>query len=607
MKSVLWSIIPAFLFFVVLCMAGPARAEPVHALSLHSTVKYGPDFTHFDYVNPDAPKGGVARFGAIGSYDNFNPFIIKGISASGLGLIYDTLTVRSDDEPFTEYGLLAESMEVADDNTSITFNLRPEATFADGEPVTAEDVIFTFNVLVEKGSPLYKRYYADVQNVVAMDKHAVRFEFISGDNPELPLILGQLPVLPKHFWEGREFDDVNLDVPLGSGPYELSDYKTGRDVTYTLRDDYWGADLPVNKGRNNFGMVRYDYYRDDTIAIEAFKAGEFDFRQERLAKAWATAYKGPSFDKGYIVMEEIPHSLSGGMQGFVMNTRREVFQDPRVRYAMNFAFDFEWTNTNLFYSQYDRTESYFSNSELSSSGLPSDAELKLLKPFRGQVPEEVFTTEYQAPKTDGSGNNRQNLHTALKLLAAAGYSLENGVQTRDGKALEFELLIRDPSFERVVLPYIRNLERIGVKVIPRLVDDSQYVNRMNAYQFDMTTAVLPQSNSPGNEQRYMFSSEAAETPGARNYMGVREEAVDALIEEIISADSREAMITACQAMDRVLLWGHYVVPHWHTGYFRVAYWDLLERPENMPPYGLDMFAWWIDPDKAETIREARGK
>lgn len=606
MKFVFWRIIATFLLFTFL-MAGTAHAERRHALSLHSEPKYGPEFTHFDYVNPNAPKGGLVRFGSIGSYDNFNPFIIKGISADGLGLVYDMLTVKSDDEPFTEYGLIAESMEVAPDNTSVTFHLRPEAKFADGEPVTASDVEYTFHTLVDKGSPLYKRYYADVKNVVVEDDHTVRFEFISGQNPELPLILGQLPVLPKHFWEGKQFDAVNLDVPLGSGPYELSSFKTGSHVVYTLRDDYWGKDLPVNRGRNNFGTVRYDYYRDDTIAIEALKAGEFDYRQERIAKAWATAYKGPPFDRGHIVMEEIPHSLSGGMQGFVMNTRRDVFRDPRVRYAMNFAFDFEWTNKNLFYDQYARTESYFSNSDLASTGLPSEAELKLLEPFRGKIPEEVFTTEYKAPKTDGSGNVRENLRTALQLFSEAGYTLENGVQTKDGKKLEIELLMRDPAFERIVLPYIRNLERIGVKVTPRMVDDSQYINRLNAYDFDMTTAVLPQSNSPGNEQRYMFSSEAADTPGARNYMGVQDEAVDALIENIINADSREALITACRAMDRVLLWGHYVVPQWHTGYFRLAYWDLLERPGDNPPYGLDLFSWWIDPEKAKAIRAARGK
>lgn len=605
MKSAFWRI-TAFVL-LSLFMAGTAHAERVHALSLHSEPKYGPDFTHFDYVNPDAPKGGLVRFGAIGSFDNFNPFILKGISANGAGLVYDTLTVKSDDEPFTEYGLIAEAMETAPDNTAVTFHLRPEARFADGEPVTAGDVVFTFHALVDKGSPLYKRYYEDVKEAVAVDDHTVRFEFISGQNPELPLILGQLPVLPEHFWEDKDFAEVNLDVPLGSGPYELSSYKTGAYVVYTLRDNYWGADLPVNRGRNNFGTVRYDYYRDDTIAIEALKAGEFDFRQERIAKAWATAYKGPPFDKGHIVMEEIPHSLSGGMQGFIMNTRREVFQDPRVRYAMNYAFDFEWTNKNLFYGQYARTESYFSNSELASRGLPSEAELELLEPYRGQVPEEVFTTEYDAPKTDGSGNNRENLRKALELLAEAGYTVQDGVQTKDGRKLEFELLLRDPAFERIVLPYIRNLERIGVRVKPRLVDDSQYINRLNTYDFDMTTAVLPQSNSPGNEQRYMFSSEAAETPGARNYMGVQEEAVDALVEKIINADSREALITACQAMDRVLLWGHYVVPQWHTGYFRLAYWDLLERPETTPPYGLDLFTWWIDPEKAKTIRAARGK
>ncbi|TVM33098.1 extracellular solute-binding protein [Oceanidesulfovibrio marinus] len=607
MKFAFRCIIPALVLVLSLSASGPAHAERVHALALHDTPKYGPDFTHFDYVNPDAPKGGLARFGAIGSYDNFNPFILKGIPASGIGRIYDTLMTKSNDEPFTAYGLLAESAEIAPDNTAITFYLHPEATFSDGEPVTADDVVFTFHALTEKGSPLYKRYYADVKAVTAVDQHTVRFDFVNGQNPELPLIVSELPVLPKHYWEGKDFSAVNLDVPIGSGPYKLSEYKTGSYVAYTLRDDYWGKDLPVNKGRNNFGTVRYDYYRDDTVAIEAFKAGEFDYRQERIAKEWATAYNGPPFDKGFIKLDEIQNSIPGGMQAFIMNTRRDMFKDPRVRYAMDFAFDFEWTNKNLFYGQYVRTESYFSNSELASFGLPSEDELKLLEPFRDQVPPEVFTTEYQAPKTDGSGNNRANLRKALELLAEAGYTLQNGVQTKDGKPLAFELMIRDPAFERIVLPYIRNLERIGVKVTPRLVDDSQYINRITAFDFDMITFPLGQSNSPGNEQRYYFSSEAADTPGTYNFMGVKSEAVDSLIDTIINSKSRGELITACRAMDRVLLWGHYVVPQWHTGYYRLAYWDLLTRPETIPPYGLDLWAWWIDPERAETIRAARGK
>ncbi len=592
-------------------VAAPARAlelgSTTHAMAMHATPKYGPGFSHFDYVNPDAPKGGTLTLAAVTPFDNFNPFILKGVSAPGAGLLYDTLTTRSDDEPFSEYGLVAESMTLAPDNAAITFHLRPEAVFANGDPVTAEDVAFTFRTLLEHGAPLYKRYYADVAEVVVEDEQTVRFAFATTQNLELPLILGQLPVLPKAYWEGRDFAAVTLDVPYGSGPYAIEEFKAGQEVRYRRREDYWAKDLPVNKGRHNVDVIRHIVFLDDAIALTAFKAGEFDFRLNRIAKAWATQFEGPAFDKGLIVKEMIPHSIPAGMQGFVMNTRREVFRDPRVRHAMSLAFDFEWTNANIFNGLYTRTQSYFANSEMASEGLPDAAELALLEPWRGQIPEEVFTTEYHAPKTDGSGRNRENLKQALALLQEAGWRFEDGRMMKDGKPLEFEFLLRDPAFERVALPYFKNLERIGVRATPRMVDDSQYINRMRAFDFDMTTMVFPQSNSPGNEQRDFFSAEAAEIPGSRNFMGVADPAVDALVEAIITAPDRDALVTACRALDRVLLWKRLVVPHWHLGAYRVAYWKQLTRPETTPPYGLDLQAWWIDPTKAAEVRAARGK
>ena len=581
-------------------LATPSWAEePVwhHGLALHDDLKYPPDFTHFDYVNPDAPKGGEMRLAGIGTFDNLNPFILRGTSPAGIGMLFDTLTVQSQDEPFSEYGLIAESIQVPEDHSWVAFTLREQARFHDGSPITAQDVIFTLQTLQTQGHPFYRAYYASVISAEQTGPRQVRFSFGGAVNRELPLIIGQMPVLSKAYWEGRDFDRTTLDVPLGNGPYRIARVDPGRSITYQRVENYWAADLPVNRGRHNFDTMRYDYYRDVNVALEAFKAGQYDFRQENVARNWATGYDGPAFRQGRIIMAEIPHELPTGMQGFVFNTRRPAFRDPLVREALAEVFDFEWSNLNLFHGAYTRTRSFFSNSELASSGLPSEDELLLLEAHREILPERLFTTEFQPPVTDGSGNIRENIRRALALLEEAGWAISGRDRklrhTSSGETLEFEILLNDPVFERVCLPYIRNLERLGITARVRTVDATQYQNRINDFDFDMTVGLFPQSLSPGNEQRDFWTTQAAGTPGSRNIAGVRDPVVDELVDLIIAAPDRGSLITRTRALDRVLLWGHYVIPHWHSREFRVAYWDKFARPEINPKYGLPLEAWWV--------------
>jgi microcin C transport system substrate-binding protein len=596
---------------LTLALVTPAsvRAQevaPSHGVAMHGDLKYGPAFEHFDYVNPEAPKGGTVTFASIGSFDTLNPFIIKGTGADGLGFLFETLTTQSEDEPFSEYGLLAESIEMPEDRSWVAFTLRPEARWHDGKPVTVDDVIFSFNTLKEKGLPFYRAYYKNVTKVEAAGERRVKFTFEETTNRELPLILGQLPILPKHYYENVEFDKTTLQPPLGSGPYRIKSLEPGRRIVYERVKDYWGADVPVNRGAWNFDEIRYEYYRDANVALEAFKAGAYDIRVENTSKFWATAYTGPMFDAGWIVKEEIPHELGTGMQGFAFNLRRPMFQDPRVRRALAYAFDFEWTNRTIMYGQYDRTESYFSNTELAAAGLPSAAELELLEPFRDQLPEEVFTEVYEAPATEGEGGIRQNLRTALRLLGEAGWRVEDGqLVNGEGQPFRFEILLNGPSFERHTLPFIKNLERLGIQATVRAVDPAQYQNRLDEFDFDMVVASFGQSLSPGNEQREYWSTEAADIPGSRNIIGIKDPVVDHLIDQIIEAPTREDLVTATRALDRVLLWGHYVIPHWHSRTFRVAYWDKFDRPQTNPPYGLPLFSWWVDPVKVADVEQRK--
>ncbi len=593
-------------FFLVLA-ALPVAAEEgvrvVHALAMHGEPKYGPGFQHFDYVNPDAPKGGTVRFYTIGTFDSFNPFILKGTPAAGAGSAFETLMTGSADEAFTAYGLIAESAEVPDDRSWVAFNLRPEARWHDGKPITVEDVIFSFEILKEKGHPYYRAYYANVAKAEKVGERKVKFTFSGGVNRELPLIVGQLTILPKHYWETRDFGATTLEPPLGSGPYRIESFDTGRSVTVVRVEDYWGKDLPVNRGQENWGRIRYEYFGDETVALEAFKAGAYDFRQESNSKLWATAYDFPAVKDGRVVKELIPNENPNGMQGFAFNTRREIFKDRRVRQAIGQAFDFEWSNQTLFYGQYTRSESYFSNSELASSGLPEGEELAILERYRGLVPDEVFTEEYHAPSTDGSGNNRANLREAARLLKEAGWVVKDGrlVNEATAKPFEFEILLVSPAFERVTQPFARNLERLGIEARIRTVDTAQYQNRMDQYDFDVTVESFGQSLSPGNEQRDFWTSASADIPGGRNTIGVKDPAIDELVGLVIEAPDRDSLVARARALDRVLLWGHYVVPNWHIQAYRVASWNMFSRPAVTPKYSLGLNTWWIDREKAAAL------
>jgi microcin C transport system substrate-binding protein len=593
----------AIAFCLAAAAVGPAtvaageRVLRSHGLAMHGDLKYPADFSHFDYVEPDAPKGGELRRAAIGTFDSFNPFIIKGNPATHIGLLYDTLTANSADEPFSEYGLLAEAIETPADRSWVAFRLRQGARWHDGRPVTADDVIWSFHTLREKGAPFYRFYYGGVERVEKTGARTVQFSFKPGENRELPLILGQLPVLPRHYWEGREFGKTTLEPPLGSGPYRIGHFEPGRFLSYERVEDYWGGGLPVNAGRHNFDLLRFEYYRDETVAIEAFKSGAFDLQVENNSKYWATAYQIPAVEEGRIVKTLVAHQRPSGMQGFVFNLRRRRFQDARLRRALAFAFDFEWSNRALFYGQYARSRSYFENSELAARGLPGPGERALLEPYRGRVPEEVFTQEYQPPSSDGSGNARANLRKAVELLGEAGWEIRDGKMTEraTGEALEFEVLLAQPGFERVVLPFAKNLERIGVKARVRTVDSSQYRRRADEFDFDVLVASFPQSSSPGNEQRDYWGSAAAERPGSRNLIGIRDPVVDELIELLVAAPDRESLVLRVRALDRVLQWGHYVIPHWHIDADRLLYWDKFGQPEVTPKDGVQIDAWWRDP------------
>jgi microcin C transport system substrate-binding protein len=590
-------------------LAAVAHAATTPGMSLFGDLKYGPDFKHFDYVNPDAPKGGVMRLSAIGTFDTLNPFVVKGVPAAGIGGVFDTLIVRSEDEPGSDYGLVAERIELAPDKLSVLYTIRKEARFHDGTPMTPEDVVWTFETLRAKGLPMYRSYYGDVTKVEKEGERGVRFRFKSAENRELPQILGEMPVLSKAYWSGRDFEKTTLDPPLGSGPYKIESVDPGRAITYRRVADYWAADLPVMKGRYNVDVTHYDYYRDGTIALEAFKAGQYDVRRENSSKSWATGYDSPAVRAGLIKKDQIPNELPSGMQGFGFNLRRPIFRDPRVREALAYAFDFEWSNKNLFYGSYQRTRSYFDNSELAATGVPQGEELKILEKFRGHIPDAVFTTEYNPPKYDGSGNIRDGLRSALKLLKEAGWTFkgERLVNDETGQPFEFEILLDDPQMERIVLPFTTNLERMGVTAHVRTVDPAQYEKRMETFDFDMAVALLPQSLSPGNEQREFFGSAAADQQGSRNVLGIKDKATDELIEELIKAPDRESLVAHTRALDRALQYGYYVVPNFHLGAFWVAYWDKFLRPTTPPKYSVGMETWWVDPAAEQSVEAKKGE
>ncbi|MBN2751334.1 MAG: ABC transporter substrate-binding protein [Rhodospirillaceae bacterium] len=589
------------------CPAWADAPQPMHGIAMHGAPQYPANFTHFRYVNPQAPKGGALRLHAIGTFDTLNPYTLKGMSAAGLGLTYDTLMTSAMDEAFTEYGLIAHTITVPENRAWVRFDLRTEARWHDGKPITPADVVFSFYTLKDKGDPFYRSYYAGVAKVEASGPHAVTFTFHESGNRELPLIIGQMPILPAHYWKDRDFAATTLEPPLGSGPYRIVSAEAGRSIVYERVKDYWGKALPVNVGRYNPDTVRFDYYRDTTVALEAFKAGAFDIMTEYEAKKWATAYDFPAVAEGRVIRAEIPHHTPSGMQGFAFNIRRPVFKDPRVREALAYAFDFEWTNAALFHGAYRRINSYFDNSELAATALPDAAERAILEPFRAQVPPEVFTTVYAAPKVEGELGLRTNLKRAITILKSAGWTIQNGrmTETATGHPLRFEIMIngaQGAAFERITLPFIQNLKKIGVEASLRSVDVNQFQNRVRQFDFDIMVASFGQSLSPGNEQDSFFGSAAADRPGSRNVIGIKSPAIDAIIRRIVMAQDRPDLIAATRALDRVLLWSHYVIPQWYLPYSRIAYWNRFGLPGTLTIRGTDTWTWWIDTQKDAALK-----
>ena len=585
-----------------------------HALSLIGAPKHGPDFTHFDWTNPNAPKGGRVRRWAMGSFDSLNPFPVKGSPAVLLGLIYDTLMTQSPDEAGASYGLVAEWVAYPGDYSSATVQLREGARFHDGKPITPEDVIFSFDA-IKKVSPNHAFYYKDVSKAEKTGDRQVTFTFSVKGNRELPTIIGDLPVLPKHFHEGvgangepRDLSKSTLEIPLGSGPYRVKEVEAGRSIAYERVKDWWAKDLPVAKGQWNFDELRIVYFRDRVPAFEAFKSGELDYWPENSAKAWATAYDFDAVKRGLVKLERLPTKTVAYMQAFAFNIRRPQFQDSRVRRAFNLAYDFEWANKNLFYDQYARIGSYFDNSELKSSGSPEGRELEILMEVKDQVPPEVFTTQWKNPVNVTPEDARKHLSQAAKLLAEAGWTAKSGVLTNaKGEELAAEFLLVQPDFERIVQPYKAALDKLGVKASIRIVDTSQYQRRHDTFDFDIIVASFPQSESPGNEQRDFWGSDAAGKEGSRNVICIKNPAVDKPIDKIILAKDRSDLVAATRALDRVLLWNHYVVPQFHTPFERLAMWDMFRRPDTLPSRSSSFLrVWWYDEAAAKRLADARG-
>jgi microcin C transport system substrate-binding protein len=592
--------------------AAPQPAQDLvwrHGLSLFGDLKYAADFKRFGYVNPDAPKTGLVRLMETGTFDNFNPVIsgVKGALAGGIDLIFESLTTRSLDEESSAYGLLAESFAYPDDRSWVIYRLRPSARWNDGKPVTPDDVIFSFAAL-KQNSPMYRGYYRHVVTLEKVGEHDVKFTFDGAGNRELPIIVGEFPVLPKHWWAGtdaqgrqRDITATLLEAPLGSGPYRVKEFTAGRSILLERVPEYWGANIAVRIGLNNFAQIRYDYSRDETVSLEAFKGDQFDWIREASANRWNTTYDFPAVKDGRVIKEKFPTPSLGRMQGYAFNLRRPLFADVRLRRAFNYAYDFEEQNRQLSFGEYQRDNSYFDGTELASSGLPEGKELEILQTVRDKVPPEIFTTPYKNPVGGSAEAMRGNLREAARLLKEAGFEIrDRKLVGRDGKPVSVEFLIQDPGSERGLGFYKPNLERLGITSTIRLVDSVQYQNRLRSFDFDIVTTGWGQSISPGNEQRDYFSSQAADVPGSRNLPGIKNPAVDALIDRIIFAKDRDELVAACKAMDRVLLWNFYVVPQFDIPYERYARWDRFSHPDPLPKYGISAFPdiWWWDADKA---------
>ena len=613
---------------LLLLMSAPiARADVTrsHAITVLGTPALPPNFPYFPYVNPDAPKGGSVTLGHTGTFDSFNPFILRGTSAFGMtspwiilpggsgsgtsvGHVWESLLTGSADEGSTAYGHLAETIELPSDKMWVAFELRAEAKFSDGTPVTAEDVAWTYRTLLTQGRPSFKIHYADVAEVVVESPRRVVFRFKTNQNRDLPLIVGGLPVLPKHFFEGRDFSRPLTDAPIGSGPYKIASFELGRSITYARDPNWWAAKRPTGIGTNNFDKVKIEYFRDGIVAMEAFKAGQIDVRSENVSKNWATAYDFPAVKSGQVIKQSFPHQLPNGIQGYAMNTRRAVFSNRLVRQAIAEVFDFEWSNKALFYGAYTRTKSYFSNSDLASSGLPSAEETALLEPFKATLPDAVFKSEFTVPVTDGSGNNRDQLRRALELLKEAGWTVKDRkLVDTNGQQMGFTILIDEPSLERPSLPYTQILQKLGIDAKVRAVDPAQYQRLTDDFDFDMIMMGYSQGDVPGNELRDYFSCASAKAQGSMNVAGICDPAIDSLVEKIVTAQERAPLVSAARALDRVLLHNWFLVPNWGSLEYRIAWWDRFTRPAQPVRDGVNFDSWWVDPAKAAVTDAARGR
>jgi microcin C transport system substrate-binding protein len=607
MRRAPWRSLGCAALLLFLALTAPAEAsERKHGLSAFGDLAYPANFDHFNYADPNAPKGGtfsLVGWGGVATFNSLNNYILKGDAAQGLELLFDTLMTPAADEPDAVYGLVAESAEVADDKMSVTFYLRPEAKFADGRPLTADDVVYSFEALKTKGHPIYHQMLEDVVKAEALDPHTVRYTFKGELVRDLPLTVAGLPILSKAYYATHPFDQTTLDPPLGSGPYVVDSLAQGRTITYRRNPDYWAKDLPANRGRWNFDKIRFEYFRDRTAGMEAFKAGAYDFREEFTSKVWATEYDFPAIRDGRVKKEVLPDETPSGTQGFFLNTRRDALKDPRVRKALDLAFDFEWTNRNVFYGLYTRTVSFFENSPMKAEGTPSEAERALLTNLGVPVSNETLAPAYVPPKSDGSGQDRNILVEAGKLLDEAGWTIKNGVRVNDkGEPLKLEILFFEDVFQRLVTPYVKNLKLLGIDAHMRMVDPAQYQQRLKSFDFDITTERYQMRNTPGVELRSYFGSQAAKMSGSLNLAGISDPAVDVLIERVIAAKSRDELNTAARAIDRVLRAGHYWVPHWYKPAFNVAYWDKFSRPAVKPRFDRGILdTWWYDEAKAAKL------
>ena len=593
------------MIFAVASNAGAAEIINSYGMSTFGDLKYGPDFKQFDTVNPSAPKGGTLRLGDMGGFADFNMFNAAPNDASGLGYLYDTLMVSSTDEVSSQYCLLCTRVEYATDNSWMVFTLRGDARWHDGKPVTAADVVFTFTTLLsEKAHPQYSQYLGAINTVTDEGNGKVKFTFKPHTNREILLAVGGISILPAHYWKGRDFAATTLDPPLGSGPYRLAAFEPNRYVEYERVDTYWAKDHPTRKGSFNFDRIRIDYYRDEGVMLEAFKGGQFDFRNENVSKNWATAYDIPAVHSGDIVLQEFPHQMVAAVQGFAMNLRRPMFQDWRVRRALVLAYDFDWANANNFYGIYTRTESYFQNSPMWAKDDPTEAEVDVLRNLRNRwpddVPEQALEKAFTTPKSDRSGQIRPQLLEAQQLLADAGYEVRDFqlVNKATGEPLTFEIVLASPAFERVVLPYIRNLKRLNITATVRTIDSAQYQERMKSFDYDMVVGMWSQSMTPGQEQALYWGSASADIQGSRNLLGIKNHAVDWLIAKLSAAKSRAELTFYTKLLDRVLQWNHYIVPHWHSRGNRIARWNKFGIPDaTLPLAGFDLDSWWVDPAK----------